>query len=176
MRKLWQLILAGRLKGSRDLNFYDWFSRLAVDGWTSGLKSELRDILRPCVALAQPYGSLVLFDNEAVSDSVSAFASWEVVLSADYACAVVRENQTIPAWRAGLPGLLGEFQCLLNEALELMADLSDPAEGRKPSVLDIPSIKDHSQNRGDNDWTVLVSLTRDAWLALSERDCKLPLK
>lgn len=172
MRKLWQLVLANRLKGHRGLDLYDWFSRLNSEGLTTGLKLELRDLIRPCVSLARPYRWLVDSDEEEDKGekNVENLVSWEIVLSIEHAAATIRDNQAIPHWHKGLPNLLELFQSLLKEALELMNDLSDSAKGRKLSVLDLPSIESSSQNRDYHEWTVLVSLTRDAWLAVLESD------
>jgi hypothetical protein len=172
IRKLWELILANRIKKSRDLNFYGWFSRLAVNGWTLGLKSELRDLLRPCVALAKPYQGLVSFGALEDSNSINSLVRWEVLLATDHAIAAVRDNKAEPNWQNGLHQFLDVFQSLLIEALEIMTDLGQSAKRRHVTAFELPSIEDHSQNLGHHDWTLLVLLTRDAWLAVSKIDPK----
>jgi hypothetical protein len=170
MRKLWQLILADRIKGPRELDFYDWFSRLAVDGLTIGLKSELRDLLRPCVKLTKPYVGLDAGGGGDGGETVDDLVRWEIVPGTDHAGTAVRDHQAVPNWRSSLHLLLDDFLGLLREALALMDELGGPTGSRQLSVLHLPSIERHPQNRGHHGWTILVSLTRDSWLATLDVD------
>ncbi len=66
-----------------------------------------------------------------------------------------------------LPQLLDDFTTLLRDAVELKAELDAANEFSDRSYIAHPSISEHSQNRKFDDWTILIELTRDAWLATS---------
>jgi hypothetical protein len=68
-------------------------------------------------------------------------------------------------WLAALPELLDDFSALLRDALDLMRELGGVDSESDDSYVHQPSISDHSQNKGFHDWTALIELTRDAWLA-----------
>lgn len=170
MRILWALVLANRLKGDREIGVYGWFDRLAEEGLTLGLRMELRDLLRPCIAIAKPYRGLLSEARKDEEPSVESLVRWEIVLASEHPGSAIRDRRSTPNWLSSLPELLGDFQGLLQEALDLKLELSGSGEKRMLSVLDLPSISTHSQNRGYHEWTVLVSLTRDAWLATLEEN------
>ena len=73
-----------------------------------------------------------------------------------------------PRWVEALPGLLDDFSNLLRDALDLLRELGGANDNYDPSVVWRPSISNHSQNTYTRDWTVLIDLTRDAWLATAE--------
>jgi hypothetical protein len=54
---------------------------------------------------------------------------------------------------------------LLREALDLMRELDGADDRSDLSYLAQPSISPHPQNRDYRDWTALIDITRDAWLA-----------
>lgn len=55
LRRIWDLILAGRLKSNkRRIDFYGWADRLSESGITPEMRAELRDMLRPCIVLRKP--------------------------------------------------------------------------------------------------------------------------
>jgi len=70
---------------------------------------------------------------------------------------------------AALPDLLPDFNLLLRDALDLMRELGSADEHSDFSYVHQPSISQHPQNRNFRDWTALIELTRDAWLALARR-------
>jgi len=170
MRKLWQLVLGGRLKGFTERGFYGWFSRLAVEGLTVGLKMELFDHFRLCVGVAKPYQAVAPGRSEKEDPTVGDLVRWEVVFATDHLGAAIRDRQSTPNWQESLPDLLDDFQKLLKEALGLMLELSGLQERRRLSILDLPSISRSAQNREFHQWTALVTVTRDAWVATLEKD------
>ena len=55
---------------------------------------------------------------------------------------------------------------LLRDALDLMRELGGATDTSDLSYSDQPSIGEHQQNKDFQDWTALIDLTRDAWLAM----------
>ena len=67
------------------------------------------------------------------------------------------------------PTLLPEFSLLLRDALDLMRELGQASDTHDMSVWDQPSISDHPQNTRLDNWTALIYLNRDAWLAAARQ-------
>ena len=174
MRTLWRLFLAGRIRSPTPrYRLYEthWFDRVAQDGMTPSLRMELRENLAPCVTIRAPFHL-----GEAASDSfkpasIGGFVPWELVLSSDHVHSeLLSRVETRAWWMEGLPALLQDFTVLLCDALDLKRELGAADEKNDRSYRSQPSISDHPQNRNFPDWTALIKLTRDAWLATAKTD------
>ncbi len=166
MRTLWRLLLTGRVKSPlRDFDIYRWLNRFKRDGLTTTLRLELREMLTPRVSLREPFRwsgeGNVVEEPQRLKDLVE----WEIVLSTDYVHFSLRDLSKIPLWRGALPGLLADFSALLRDALDLMRELGGAEDKSDLSYIHQPSISEHPQNKGFHDWTALIELTRDAWIA-----------
>lgn len=191
MRKLWGLVLAGRVKGTRSsgLGLHDWRKRFAREGLTTALRLELREKLAPCVSLgpaphdrASLSALLAAFDGEGTAAPEPEDTEGEtsedlrnllqptrnIVLATGCVHGPLRRLAENHNWRAALPGLLDDFTGLLRDALDLMRDtgIADDRDDRSGSAC--PSISEHPQNRDLYDWAALIELNRDAWLAAAE--------
>ena len=166
MRNLWRIALSGRLKSTtRELGLYYWRNRFKQDGLTSSLRMELREILTPRVVIRKQFH----WQPQQTETNEPQF-DWEIVLSADHVHSELRELQGNPKWGTGLPDLLSDFSLLLRDALDLMRELGGAKDRGDRSYIHQPSISRHSQNRHLRDWTALIELTRDAWLATAKLD------
>ena len=171
MRKLWDLLLAGRVRSSADgPNLYSWCDRFNRDGLTPTLRLELGQHLAPQVSLHKPFPTL--FDEEEQDiegddAAMSKLVRAELVLSAGHAQVTLRENAASKLWEEALPILLSDFTGLLRDALDLWSELGYADDTADQSFLSQPSISAHPQNREHQDWTPLIELARDAWLATS---------
>ena len=163
MRILWRLLLSGRVKSPQiNLDLYDWLRRFEQDGLTPILRMELRELLKPCVILREPFR----WGEEKVEPkSIKDLVDWDLVLSSDHVHSALRDQANKPDWQAALPDLLQDVTVLLRDALDLMRELGGAEDKSDLSYLHQPSIREHEQNRGFPDWTALIELTRDAWLA-----------
>ncbi|MBC2699289.1 MAG: hypothetical protein HF976_01535 [ANME-2 cluster archaeon] len=166
MRILWRLLLSGCVKSPQiNLDLYDWLRRFEQDGLTPTLCMELREFLRPYVILREPFR----WDEEITdlheAKSIKDLVEWDIVLSSDHVHSMLRDQANKPGWQAALPDLLQDVTVLLRDALDLMRELSGAEDKSDLSYLDQPSISEHEQNIGFPDWTALIELTRDAWLA-----------
>lgn len=167
MRTLWRLLLSGRLKShAHNFDLYDWLHRFKQEGLTPTLRIELRELLTPCVILREPFR----WDEEPADprepERIKDLVDWELVLSSDDVHSALSDRASKPYWQAALPDLLQDFTVLLRDALDLMRELGDAEEKCDLSYIAQPSISKHPQNRDFRDWTALVDLTRDAWLAM----------
>ncbi len=70
-----------------------------------------------------------------------------------------------PQWVGSLPDFLSDFTALLRDTLDLMRDLGGADDKSDLSYVHQPSISEHPQNKHFREWTALIDLTRDAWLA-----------
>ncbi|MCD4840649.1 MAG: SIR2 family protein [Methanosarcinales archaeon] len=166
MRILWRLLLSGRVKSSRNnLDLHDWLRHFELDGLTPTLRMELREFLRPYVILHEPFrwGEEITDLHEA--KSIKDLVEWDLVLSSDHVHSKLRDQANKPGWQAALPDLLQDVTVLLRDALDLMRELGGAEDKSDLSYIHQPSISEHEQNRGFPDWTALIELTRDAWLA-----------
>ena len=172
MRMLWQLLLKGRVRTSVDeLDFYRWGEQFRRDGLTVILRLDLREKLTPRVTLKEPF-AWPLKDEENEADepeSISRLVEAKVVLSAEGVRPDLQELVDDERWAEALPELLNEFTRLLRDALDLMRELGLADEKSDQSYASQPSISEHPQNHGFQDWTVLIELARDAWLATCAR-------
>lgn len=166
MRTLWRLLLGGRVKvGPRALDLYRWRNRFNRDGLTSSLRLEFRELLSPRVSLRAPYGSSAAEGEDQEQQRLRDLVGWELVLVADDVHSNLKDLSSIERWQGALPDLLADFTGLLRDALDLMRELGDADDRRDNSYSQQPSIDVHPQNNDYNDWTALIDLARDAWLA-----------
>ncbi len=164
----WRIVLSGRLKDSslhRDL--FSWRKRLANEGLTSSLRRQLRDILAPRIKLrkAPHYQD----DDDIETAEGIPEIDWELVLEADHVHSLFKDIAKGDAWQNALPLLLNDATELLLETLELLHELGKADENEDGSFWQQPSIKPHPQNRTYRDWTALIDLARDAWLAAADQ-------
>ena len=171
LRPIWHLMLAGRvlsgpLPGS---DLYVWFDRFERDGLTMALRLTFRNLLAPCITVREPFRSVVEGNEADEQERLRSVVDWELTLKVEGVYALVRER-TGAEWRSALPFLADDLTALLLDAIDLMAALGAADSRSDLSYLFRPSISDHDQNRDFYDWTVLIELTRDAWLAIAEQD------
>jgi len=166
MRILWRLLLSGRVKSPQiNLDLYDWLRRFEQDGLTPTLRMELREFLRPYVILREPFRWDEEITDPHEAKCIKNLVEWDIVLSSDHAHSMLRDQANKPGWQAALPDLLQDVTVLLRDALDLMRELGGAEDKSDLSYIDQPSISEHEHNRGFPDWTALIELTRDAWLA-----------
>ncbi|MCZ2498910.1 hypothetical protein GN316_19275 [Xylophilus sp. Kf1] len=167
MRTLWRLLLSGRVSVvAPDADLFSWATHFKRGGLTIALKLALRDLLRPRAQISEQYSPAVGGEASTTAARISRMVHWEIVLTEEHGLQWLRDmrRSQAKAWRQALPHLLADAQQLLIDALELMAELTE-GQGIEKSSWHRPSITDHWQNRGHRDWTALIELTRDAWLA-----------
>ncbi|HKY10220.1 MAG TPA: hypothetical protein VJQ55_18370, partial [Candidatus Binatia bacterium] len=131
---------------------------------------ELREILTPRVRISPPFRWTDDTPSEGeTSQRIRDLVNWEIVLGADHANIAIKELSEKEHWRAIVHDLLPDATMLLRDALDLMKELEGADERHDLSYSAQPSISKHEQNRGFNDWTALIELARDAWLASATR-------
>ena len=172
MRTLWQLLLKGRVRTwVDDLDFHRWCEQFRRDGLTVVLRFDLREKLTPRVVLKEPFAWPIEEEDEEADEPkhMSRLVEAEVVLSTQDVRPRLRKLVNDERWAEALPELLNEFTGLLRDALDLMRELGQADERSDQSYSSQPSISEHSENHGFPDWTTLIELTRDAWLATCAR-------
>ena len=171
MRTLWHLLLAGRVRTwVDDRALYYWRQRFNRDGLTTTLRLELREKLTPRVSLREPF-PWPDEDREEVDEPrhIRRFVEADIVLSTNHVRPTLKELADDELWTEALPDLLPDFTGLLRDALDLWRELGYADDKNDLSYASQPSISEHPQNTGFRDWTVLIELTRDAWLAMCAR-------
>jgi hypothetical protein len=166
MRILWRLVLANRVKSRfRDFDLYRWSDRFRTDGLTTILRLELRDALTPRVSLREPFAWPSDDGDTGEPERIKDIAEWDIVLSTEHVQSALGDLPKDERWIAALPDLLMDFGALLRDALDLMRELGGAEDRSDLSYVHQPSISEHPQNNSFRDWTVLIEMTRDAWLA-----------
>lgn len=165
MATLWRFLLTGRVKSSaHDQDFYSWIERLKLNGITTTLRLQLRELLAPKLKLKKPFN----WPEEEKHDApkrLKQLVDWELKLATNHVYSTINELTKSEQWQNSLPLLLNDFQQLLNDALDILNELGEADEQNDRSYWDLPSISQHWQNRGFRDWVTLIVLLRDAWLA-----------
>lgn len=170
MRTLWRLLLTGRVKSSiRNFDLYRWRNYFNRDGLTATLRLELREMLAPRVSLCKPFRWPTEDDESHEPERIKDLVKWEIVLSTDNVRSGLRDLPKDTRWITALPELLSDFSVLLRDALDLMRELDGANDRSDGSCIYQPSISEHPQNQGFHEWTALIELTRDAWLATVEK-------
>ncbi|MDE0366218.1 MAG: SIR2 family protein [Gammaproteobacteria bacterium] len=165
MRTLWRLLLAGRMKSRGDLGLHGWLDRFKLDGLTAPLRLELRELLTPRISLRAPFRWPAEDGEVSEPKSIKDLVEWDIVLSADYVHSFLREPPEEEGWNSALQEMLLDFSELLRDALDLMRELGGAEDRSDLSYVHQPSISEHAQNTDFQDWTTLIDLTREAWLA-----------
>ena len=170
MRKLWEFVVSGYAR-SRHYNggLYGWEKRFKTHGDTPVVRQEFKDALRPSLKISRPY-SLKTSRSSDTSERVSSVANVEVALASDHVHSAYERIQKIEKFESFLVHILTNMSELLSETLGLMCEAEISAELEDYSYIQLPSISDHDQNKDYNDWTLLVTLCRDAWLATADHN------
>lgn len=169
MRTLWRLLLGGRVKSPQStIEMFRWVRQFRRDGLTATTRLKLREILAPRVSLWEPVPLGADQEVSGRSERLDDLVSWRVVLSSENAHSRLLDLREDPRWTEALPDLLDDFSLLLRDALDLLRELGGANDRYDPSLVWRPSISAHSQNVHARDWTVLIGLTRDAWLETAE--------
>ena len=176
MRHVWSIFLAGRVGScqySRSLTLYNWISQLKREGLTVSNRFTLRQILSPKVTFGESNYPYKNKNGEENAVNVKELVNWEMVLSATntrYFLSHLRKYD-LALWKSICFDLFDDFQSNLLDGLIMMAELGGADEMEDQSMWDLPSISPHEQNerRGSRDWTMLIELLRDSWLAIHEK-------
>lgn len=173
MRKLWGLLLCGRVKSPRlTPDYYRWKESLKREGLTAILRLELRDLLAPKVVLKKPFRwNEEISHNSGEPKRINDLVSWELVLASEHLNAALQDLDD-DYWQSALKYLLDDFQQLLLDALDLQRELSDAEDYSDRSYWDLPSISPHKQNRNNQGWVILIELLREAWLQVRVIDLR----
>lgn len=170
MRKLWYLFLTNQISSSSDgFRFYQWKQHFESEGLTEVLRLDLCSLLAPKVSISAPIPSLRSDPQEDNSGkSIQGLVDWKITLATGHTHSVIEELSKNEDWNRALPGLLPDFSQLLQDAMRLKQYLEGADETSDLSYIHQPSIAEHSQNKINRDWTALIDLTRDAWLASAQ--------
>ena len=170
MRTLWSLLLNGRAKRvHEDRDLHGWRRRFELEGLTTALRLEFREMLTPRVSLREPFRWPFGDEENEEPERIRQLVDWDIVLSSRHVHATLRDRDENERWAEALPALLPDLTSLLRDVLDLMRDLGGATERSDLSYSSQRSISHHPQNTGFRDWTALVELNRDAWLATAAR-------
>jgi len=166
MRTLWRLLLNGRIKSrAHGLDLYRWREHFGRDGLTASVRLALQDALMPCVALREPFHLESETEGGSAPERIRSIVEWEIKLASEHVHSGIRDLPKSAGWVTALSDLLDDFSALLRDALDLMRELDGVDSLSDRTYVHQPSIAEHPQNKDFHDWTALIELARDAWLA-----------
>ena len=170
MRKLWEFVVSGYAR-SRHYNggLYRWEDRFKKHGNTPVIRREFKDALRPSLKISRPY-SFRTDPSGDTNERISTIANVELELASDHVHSAYERILKIEKFEGFLAHILTDMSELLSETLRLMCEAEISSELDDYSYIQLPSISDHDQNKDYNDWTLLVTLCRDAWLATADHN------
>ena len=172
MQTLWRVVLSGRVKShNARFDLYNWRAWFKRDGLTPTLRLQLREILSPRVQLREPFRGWEGAEDGELKEptQIKDMVDWEIVLGAVHVHSNLEHVTKDPRWREALPDLLSDATSLLRDALDLMRELGGADDRHDQSYMHQPSISEHPQNKRFHDWTALIDLVRESWLATAER-------
>ena len=175
MSVVWNLLASGLTK--KPHSHSTWFplaEKLSKTGFTPTFRHELRQILSPAAVFDRPYKWPREGKGDEGSDikdpKLSDLVRWEIELNADDPHQMVKELRNQRNWQCVLLNSLTDLTISLRDTMELMEILGGANPKEDLSYIHQPSISPHEQNRDLNDWTVLIELLRDSWLAVANID------
>lgn len=165
LRKLWDLLLAGRIDHSPStVSVGDWIELFEMSGLTFACRSMLQDNLRPRIHL---YEIPPRYRSQETQDSKS-FIGAKIVLGSSISS--LREAQEVikesPFWKKSVVELANEFEQLLCETLRLQKE----AGLSESSCEVLPSVASHAQNEYAWEWAPLIEFLRDSWDSVRDQD------
>ena len=170
---LWSLALAGRLKTSaRDRDIFVWTEQVKRNGFGPIQRLWLRDLLRPCLRL----GGFAMEEADLASLGLLGAErpiATELELVAEHVHSALATVNNAFAEQDSLAEFLPHAEELLGDALDLLREVEKADSDHDLTYILQPSISESDQNRKFNDWTVLIDLTRDGWLALARSSPQL---
>lgn len=157
--------------------FSDWYDLLRIisnNPWNPVLKQQTLHFLRPRVRFGQPWR--MRFDSEESYKEASEAERLRVrdlveinikLRAGDHVNTLVDDIKKLPNSEQILVDLVdGATTCLI-EAWDLLAALEHADDKSDLSYIHQPSISEHEQNQGYEDWTKLLELVREAWRVAS---------
>ena len=174
MNIVWNLLLSGFVKISnwKDDSRISLPEKFFGTGLTAAFRREFRQALSPVVVFRRAYMTSEENSQEdnASNKKISDIFDWEVKLFMDHPRMTIQNLEKHEKWEPLLCEFLSDFTSILKDAMDLMNDLDDAGEKEDRSFMYQPSIEPHEQNSDFWDWTILIKLLRDSWLAVAERD------
>lgn len=170
MRVLWRLVLGNRVLPRHDsgpsVRTYNLLERVKREGLDVASRTQMQTLLTAHVSLSRPFS---MPSATPVEDTSS--ARLRDLVYPRIVLALRDSDHWIPGLKHRLlapdtlPHMLHVFNGLLRDTMDLMREVGEADDKGDGSFHLRPSIAAHPQNSRFDNWTLLVDLTRDAWLA-----------
>lgn len=175
LRIIWSVVSSENSPVWRESHWfsYDLLDSLKKEPWGLTLRHDVLRSLDPALIVKPSMLRKMVSDETQVKDSIEFFAEMEVVLRCrDNARLLVEAIGNLPSREQILADLADDVTSLLSRAMQLQELVQQAAQSWDWSYIHVPSISPHSQNSDFQEWTLLVGLCRDTWLALTKVDCQ----
>jgi hypothetical protein len=175
---IWQLLSSeGHACVSRSpANWFDLMKTINLGTWNPVVKQQVVRLFRPLAQFHQPLRTELGIEEEIKLEDkilVRDFVDFNIRLCAgDSIKSIVKYIRGLPNSQEVLAEISDGLTGCLIETWDLLAAF-EKADGKHDySYVHQPSITEHKQNRGYQDWTQTVQLLRDAWRATLKSDAK----
>ena len=160
MEKLWWALLTGRMRNRTEEFYYE--NRLKIKEMDSIARVDLRRRLSPIIILRK----IPLIGD---SSDISECLDCELALQDEEVIEQIKKA-LLDITKENLLSLISELELVLKDALDLILEINGHVRWPDISFLDLPSIEEHPQNQGFQNWVRLIELLRDCWLKLLDID------
>ena len=151
MKIIWRLLLDRQVKfHNEEISIFRWIEQFKIDGMTTSTRLALRETIKPCVSLNRP----LVWDNNKENktpERIAEIVKWEIVLASDHVRYALDKLSDDINWKKSIPYLLGDFNMLLEDALNLSKLLGEANTKHDCTYIYQPSISNHIQNKGHQD-------------------------
>lgn len=169
MQILWRLYLNDKILTTENSLFTNIKSKLSIYGFTPIFRMELREIIALKISVTKSAFNFLKEER----DSPNMHLETKLALSYMHLKLDFRDVD-FKLFGDQLHEFVLDIQNALYDGLLLLAycDSNSCNDEFDDSIMDLPSIEDHFQNRRYESWVFLVELLRDSWLYLMNKNEK----
>jgi hypothetical protein len=170
---IWKMLVNGHvITHNRHFKAFEWSGRFEKQGWSHSLKESLLRLLKPKIKFKEfCQGTEDEMDTSAKTAAV--IINSEIVPADHDSSDAIKAIRSTPNGDSIFGDLLPNFTELLRDALGLLNELGEANEKEDHSYWHRPSISEHEQNENHQEWTLLIELCRDAWVAVAKSNVEL---
>ena len=178
MKKIWLLFLSDRIgiySPNDDFKFYNIMELVRNYGISYEIKLMIKYALTPYVILKDK----LLNSNYQSVQSIDSIFNWDIKLRYGHIKSALEystHQNGHDKWISAQPDLLNIYNLLLKDLCELKSLFDGSSAKNDMSYIYRPSIEEHTQNNDYAQWTILIELLRDSWVAISKVDTHMAAK
>jgi len=167
LRVMWRMLSGDRVTSGRHQfeSFFETGRNASEFGWTPLVQVEFLRQIRPQVVFRLLFRTVIAAYDEQETPGLHQYANWDLTIPVgNHPDQTLVAVQSTRGYREALVEMLFPLTDLLKQAMDLQAELGQASADSDLSYMALPSIVDHKFNTRNQEWSLLISLCRDAWL------------